>query len=77
MVVTTLWQRQAGSLAASLRLRASRRGECFSGSDFRDPISVIRAQCGFASGFGGNMLAMDAQWREIDMPAETARRIWS
>ena len=23
------------------------------------------------------MLAMDAQWREIDMPAETARRIWS
>lgn len=38
---------------------------------------MIRAQCGFASGFGGNMLAMDAQWREIDMPAETARRIWS
>ena len=38
---------------------------------------MIRAQCGFASGFGGNMLSMDAQWREIDMPAETARRIWS
>jgi 5-methyltetrahydropteroyltriglutamate--homocysteine methyltransferase len=37
---------------------------------------AISPQCGFASGIGGNMLTMDAQWRKMDTLAEAARKIW-
>jgi 5-methyltetrahydropteroyltriglutamate--homocysteine methyltransferase len=37
---------------------------------------AISPQCGFASGIAGNMLAMDEQWRKMDVLAETARKVW-
>lgn len=37
---------------------------------------ALRPQCGFASGIGGNLLDKDAQWRELEIMLETARRVW-
>jgi 5-methyltetrahydropteroyltriglutamate--homocysteine methyltransferase len=37
---------------------------------------ALSPQCGFASGIAGNLLAVDEQWRKLDVMLETARRVW-
>jgi 5-methyltetrahydropteroyltriglutamate--homocysteine methyltransferase len=37
---------------------------------------ALSPQCGFASAMGGNQLSMDAQWRKLELVAETARKVW-
>lgn len=37
---------------------------------------ALSPQCGFASGIGGNKLAMDEQWRKLDLMNEVAAKVW-
>jgi 5-methyltetrahydropteroyltriglutamate--homocysteine methyltransferase len=37
---------------------------------------AISPQCGFASVAAGNLLAIDDQWRKLELVARTAREVW-
>ncbi len=37
---------------------------------------ALSPQCGFASTFSGNLMTEDQQWRNLELVAETARKVW-
>jgi 5-methyltetrahydropteroyltriglutamate--homocysteine methyltransferase len=37
---------------------------------------ALSSQCGFASVAAGNLISPDAQWRKLELVAETARAVW-
>ena len=37
---------------------------------------ALSPQCGFASGFAGNPLTQDEQWRKLELVATVAREVW-
>lgn len=37
---------------------------------------ALSPQCGFASGIGGNKLAVEEQWRKLDLMNEVAAKVW-